>query len=204
MRQIDEYDMEIFQLQQDSIDEFFNAASEAIDAAREEFNKQEEALRESWEVEDRAESKGEIQAQLDRYKYAVTKEGKDKYESLQEQMKELEREEELYELQKKNNAVIEQMEAELEAAEADKKKILEELQKGTIDVNAMLNQINDTSRENGIGGVLNSILKKVSELEVISNNTFTQNNYNQVPDVTTATAFGNAAGRSFQYDSYGG
>lgn len=204
LRQIDEYDLEIFQLQQDSVDEFFSTARDAINDAREEFNKQEEALRESWEVADRSEDKADIKAQLDRYKFAVTKEGKERYASLQEQMKQLERDEEMYQLQKKNNAVIEQMEADLEAAEADKKKILEELQKGTIDVNAMLNQINDTSRENGIGGVLNSILKKVSELEVISNNTFTQNNYNQVPDVTTATAFGNAAGRSFQYDSYGG
>lgn len=204
LRQIDEYDLEIFQLQQDSIDEFFNAASEAIDAAREEFNKQEEALRESWEVEDRAESKEEIQAQLDQYKYAVTKEGKDKYESLQEQMKEIEREEELYELQKKNNAIIEQMEADLEAAEAEKKQIMEQVEAGTLNIQALMEKINNSNDDSSIAGVLSNILEKMDNVSVVSNSNFTQNNYNQVPDVTTATAFGNAAGRSFQYDSYGG
>lgn len=204
LRQIDEYDLEIFQLQQDSIDEFFNAASEAIDAAREEFNKQEEALRESWEVEDRAESKEEIQAQLDRYRYAVTKEGKDKYESLQEQMKEIEREEELYELQKKNNATIEQMEADLEAAEAEKKQIMEQVEAGTLNIQALMEKINNSNDDSSIAGVLSNILEKMDNVSIVSNSNFTQNNYNQVPDVTAATAFGNAAGRSFQYDSYGG
>ena len=157
LRQIDEYDMEIYQLQQESVDEFFSAASEAIDAAREKFNKEEEALRESWEVEDRAANKEEIQAQLAQYKYAVTKEGKDRYAELQEQMKEIEREEELYALQKKNNAVIEQMEADLAAAESEKKEIMEQVQAGTVNIQSLISQMNDAKHTSGVAGILQNI-----------------------------------------------
>ena len=204
LRQADLARMEIYQLQQESVDEFFSAASEAIDAAREKFNKEEEALRESWEVEDRAANKEEIQAQLDQYKYAVTKEGKDRYAELQEQMKEIEREEELYALQKKNNAVIEQMEADLAAAESEKKKILEQVQAGTVNIQSLMERINDTKNENSVAGVLQNILDKMDDVSVVKNNNINQNNYNYVSDLTTAIAFGNAAGRAFQYDSYGG
>ena len=204
LRQIDEYDMEIYQLQQESVDEFFSAASEAIDAAREKFNKEEEALRESWEVEDRAANKEEIQAQLDQYKYAVTKEGKDRYAELQEQMKEIEREEELYALQKKNNAVIEQMEADLAAAESEKKEIMEQVQAGTVNIQSLISQMNDAKHTSGVAGILQNILSKLDGMSVVKNISNNQNNYNYLSDQTTAIAFGNAAGRAFQYDSYGG
>ena len=196
--------MEIYQLQQESVDEFFSAASEAIDAAREKFNKEEEALRESWEVEDRAANKEEIQAQLDQYKYAVTKEGKDRYAELQEQMKEIEREEELYALQKKNNAVIEQMEAELAAAESEKKEIMEQVQAGTVNIQSLISQMNDAKHTSGVAGILQNILSKLDGMSVVKNISNNQNNYNYLSDQTTAIAFGNAAGRAFQYDSYGG
>lgn len=204
LRQIDEYDMEIYQLQQESVDEFFSAASEAIDAAREKFNKEEEALRESWEVEDRAANKEEIQHQLDIYKGAVTQEGKERYKELQEQMKEIEREEELYALQKKNNAVIEQMEADLAAAESEKKEILEQVQAGTVNIQSLMGQINNTNNENSVAGVLKNILDKMDDVSVVKNISNNQNNYNYISDATEAQIFGNAAGRAFTEAPYGG
>ena len=51
----------------------------------------------------------EVQAQLDVYANSVTDKGQQKYKELQEQMKQLQRDEELYQLQKKNNATIESL-----------------------------------------------------------------------------------------------
>lgn len=66
----------------------------------------------------------EVQAQLDVYANSVTDKGQQKYKELQEQMKQLQRDEELYQLQKKNNATIESLEAEYKQMEDGKKNIL--------------------------------------------------------------------------------
>ena len=75
-----------------------------INKLRDEFSAQEQALQDSWTVEDRKADMSETQAQLDIYANAVTDRGQQKYKELQEQMKQLQRDEELYQLQVKNNA----------------------------------------------------------------------------------------------------
>ena len=64
-----------------------------------------------------------------------------KYKELQEQMKQLQRDEELYQLQKKNNATIESLEAEYKQMEDGKKNILTGLQNADINISAYLSLI---------------------------------------------------------------
>lgn len=88
------------------------------------FSNEESALRESWEVSDRKVSKSEISEQLGVFKGAVTQRGMDKYKSLQEQMKQLRREEEMYNLQKKHTKIITDLEDSYDKVEANKKYLL--------------------------------------------------------------------------------
>ena len=79
--------------------------SEYISDLREQFSDEEQALRDSWEVEDRAVDMSEVAEQLAIYEGAVTDRGQQKYKDLQEEMLQLQRDEELYNLQVKNNAI---------------------------------------------------------------------------------------------------
>ena len=79
--------------------------SEYISDLREQFSDEEQALRDSWEVEDRAVDMSEVAEQLAIYEGAVTDRGQQKYKDLQEELLQLQRDEELYNLQVKNNAI---------------------------------------------------------------------------------------------------
>ena len=123
-RFIAETQMELYKAQEEEYDEMLDNMRESIDKVKDKFSEQEQALRDSWNVEDRKQDKAQVQADMEKYKNAVTKEGQDKYKELQEQLKQIEREEELYNLQQENNAVIKQMEAEYAELEVQKTEIL--------------------------------------------------------------------------------
>ena len=120
------YSMELYKSQSSAVDELLQKQQDYISNVKDEFSKQEQELRDSWDVQDRKTDMSEVQAQLDVYANSVTDKGQQKYKELQEQMKQLQRDEELYQLQKENNATIESLEAEYKQMEDGKKTFLQD------------------------------------------------------------------------------
>ena len=130
-------------------EDMLSKQQEYISDLREQFSKQEQALRDSWDVEDRAVDMADVQNQLDIYKGAVTDRGQQKYKELQEQMKQLQRDEELYQLQVANNATIESLEAEYKQMEDSKANILEGLRTANVNISAYVDSISDSLSQTG-------------------------------------------------------
>ena len=153
------YSMELYKSQSSAVDELLQKQQDYISNVKEEFSKQEQELRDSWDVQDRKNDMSEVQAQLDVYANAVTDRGQQKYKELQEQMKQLQRDEELYQLQVKNNATIESLEAEYKQMEDGKKNILTGLQNADINISAYVATITD--KVSATGGNIESLLSRM-------------------------------------------
>lgn len=153
------YSMELYKSQSSAVDKLLQKQQDYISNVKDEFSKQEQALRDSWDVQDRKTDMSEVQAQLDVYANSVTDKGQQKYKELQEQMKQLQRDEELYQLQKKNNATIESLEAEYKQMEDGKKNILTGLQNADINISAYVATITD--KVSATGGNIESLLSRM-------------------------------------------
>ncbi|MDR3922334.1 MAG: phage tail tape measure protein [Clostridia bacterium] len=153
------YSMELYKSQSSAVDELLQKQQDYISNIKDEFSKQEQELRDSWDVADRKTDMSEVQAQLDVYANSVTDKGQQKYKELQEQMKQLQRDEELYQLQKKNNATIESLEAEYKQMEDGKKNILTGLQNADINISAYVATITD--KVSATGGNIESLLSRM-------------------------------------------
>lgn len=153
------YSMELYKSQSSAVDELLQKQQDYISNVKDEFSKQEQELRDSWDVQDRKTDMSEVQAQLDVYANSVTDKGQQKYKELQEQKKQLQRDEELYQLQKKNNATIESLEAEYKQMEDGKKNILTGLQNADINISAYVATITD--KVSATGGNIESLLSRM-------------------------------------------
>lgn len=153
------YSMELYKSQSSAVDELLQKQQDYISNIKDEFSKQEQELRDSWDVADCKTDMSEVQAQLDVYANSVTDKGQQKYKELQEQMKQLQRDEELYQLQKKNNATIESLEAEYKQMEDGKKNILTGLQNADINISAYVATITD--KVSATGGNIESLLSRM-------------------------------------------
>lgn len=170
------YSMDLYKSQSSAVDELLQKQQDYISNVKEEFSKQEQELRDSWDVQDRKTDMSEVQAQLDVYANAVTDRGQQKYKELQEQMKQLQRDEELYQLQVKNNATIESLEAEYKQMEDGKKNILTGLQNADINISAYVATITDKISATGgnIESLLSRMLDKFDSFK-IENNSMSDN-----------------------------
>lgn len=170
------YSMELYKSQSSAVDELLQKQQDYISNVKDEFSKQEQELRDSWDVQDRKTDMSEVQAQLDVYANSVTDKGQQKYKELQEQMKQLQRDEELYQLQKKNNATIESLEAEYKQMEDGKKNILTGLQNADINISAYVATITDKVSTTGgnIESLLSRMLDKFDSFK-IENNSMSDN-----------------------------
>lgn len=153
------YSMELYKSQSSAVDELLQKQQDYISNVKDEFSKQEQELRDSWDIQDRKTDMSEVQAQLDVYANSVTDKGQQKYKELQEQMKQLQRDEELYQLQVKNNATIESLEAEYKQMEDGKKNILTGLQNADINISAYVATITD--KVSATGGNIESLLSRM-------------------------------------------
>ena len=153
------YSMELYKSQSSAVDELLQKQQDYISNVKDEFSKQEQELRDGWDVQDRKTDMSEVQAQLDVYANSVTDKGQQKYNELQAQMKQLPRDEELYQLQKKNNATIESLEAEYKQMEDGKKNILTGLQNADINISAYVATITD--KVSATGGNIESLLSRM-------------------------------------------
>ena len=109
-------------------------AKERMDEVKDLLDDKLSALEESWEVEDRAEDKAETLSDIEKYKNAVTIEGKQKYQEALDKLKEIERDEQRYQIEQENNAIIKQMEAEYKALEDEKTNILQQTKEANLKV----------------------------------------------------------------------
>ena len=140
-----EYSLEMYKAASDEYDEMLAEQSEYINKMQEEFSKQEEELRTSWDVEDRGADLDEVNRLLAIYDNSVTDTGRQKYKDLLEQKKQLEREEKLYQLQVRNNAVLEQLRTEYDVMEENKKAALSGLRMTGDDIASSNAYISDTA-----------------------------------------------------------
>ncbi len=121
------YEMKLFEAESVSMNNILAQMSEHIKNKQKLFKNEEQSLKDSWSVSDRDDRLYELKGELAVYKNAVTEKGKDKYRSLLDEQKKLRREEELYNLQQKNNAVLEKLQAQYDAAEKNKDNILNKI-----------------------------------------------------------------------------
>lgn len=182
---ITELNHSMFDQAGESFDDMLQQQQDYINKLRDEFSAQEQALQDSWTVEDRKADMSETQAQLDIYANAVTDRGQQKYKELQEQMKQLQRDEELYQLQVKNNATIEKLEAEYDALENSKADFIKSIATNidSIDVTGI---VADITQE--VSGGNDKITKTLGEIiEAIKGIKIEQQNYNNNSKITINT-----------------
>lgn len=180
-----ELNHDMFDQAGESFDDMLQQQQDYINKLRDEFSAQEQALQDSWTVEDRKANMSETQAQLDIYANAVTDRGQQKYKELQEQMKQLQRDEELYQLQVKNNATIEKLEAEYDALENSKADFIKSIATNidSIDVTGI---VADITQE--VSGGNDKITKTLGEIiEAIKGIKIEQQNYNNNSKITINT-----------------
>lgn len=180
-----ELNHDMFDQAGESFDDMLQQQQDYINKLRDEFSAQEQALQDSWTVEDHKADMSETQAQLDIYANAVTDRGQQKYKELQEQMKQLQRDEELYQLQVKNNATIEKLEAEYDALENSKADFIKSIATNidSIDVTGI---VADITQE--VSGGNDKITKTLGEIiEAIKGIKIEQQNYNNNSKITINT-----------------
>lgn len=180
-----ELNHDMFDQAGESFDDMLQQQQDYINKLRDDFSAQEQALQDSWTVEDRKTDMSETQAQLDIYANAVTDRGQQKYKELQEQMKQLQRDEELYQLQVKNNATIEKLEAEYDALENSKTDFIKSIATNidSIDVTGI---VADITQE--VSGGNDKITKTLSEIiDAIKGIKIEQQNYNNNSKITINT-----------------
>ena len=120
------------------VDELLKMQKQYIKDTKAAFADEENALLEKWAVSDRKASKAEISERLGIFKGAVTQRGKDEYKSLREQMKKLQREEEMYALQKKHTAIITDIEASYAQIENNKKYVLGTIERSGLNLEGIV------------------------------------------------------------------
>ena len=180
-----ELNHDMFDQAGESFDDMLQQQQDYINKLRDDFSAQEQALQDSWTVEDRKTDMAETQEQLDIYANAVTDRGQQKYKELQEQMKQLQRDEELYQLQVKNNATIEKLEAEYDALENSKADFIKSIATNidSIDVTGI---VADITQE--VSGGNDKITKTLSEIiDAIKGIKIEQQNYNNNSKITINT-----------------
>ena len=177
---INKESMELYKVQSGLVDDMLQKQQEYISSVREELSAQEKELQDSWTVADRQTDMADVQSQLDIYAGAVTDRGQKKYKELQEQMKQLQRDEELYQLQVKNNAVIEGLEEDYKILEENKKAILENMRNANINIEGYVDTISTNIDETGgqVVNLLENILSTFGNLKV-ENTT----NYNDMKNI---------------------
>ena len=133
----------------DAYDDALQKQSEYISDLREKFSDEEQALRDSYDADDRAVDMADVSRQIEIYAGAVTDRGQQKYKELQEQMRQLQRDEEIYQLQTRNNAVLEDLEAEYDRMEAAKADVLKQVVTTNVDISDFVGRMNDTIASSG-------------------------------------------------------
>ena len=165
-----EAQLNLYKAKMDDVDMLLDSQKKYISSLKQQFASEENALSEKWEVQDRKASKAEISHQLDIYEGAVTQRGMDKYKSLQEQMKQIRREEEMYQLQKTHTEKLSDLEKNYDIIEANKKYLLATIEKSGINIEDIVSGVNYDikSMENTITTLFAQTISAIKSIKVSS------------------------------------
>ena len=165
-----EAQLNLYKAKMDDVDMLLDSQKKYISNLKQQFADEENALSEKWEVQDRKTSKAEISHQLDIYEGAVTQRGMDKYKSLQEQMKQIRREEEMYQLQKTHSEKLSDLEKNYDIIEANKKYLLATIEKSGINIEDIVSGVNYDikSMENTITTLFAQTISAIKSIKVSS------------------------------------
>ena len=165
-----EAQLNLYKAKMDEVDMLLDSQKKYISSLKQQFASEENALSEKWEVQDRKASKAEISHQLDIYEGAVTQRGMDKYKSLQEQMKQIRREEEMYQLQKTHSEKLSDLEKNYDIIEANKKYLLATIEKSGINIEDIVSGVNYDikSMENTITTLFAQTISAIKSIKVSS------------------------------------
>lgn len=166
------YSMDLYNAQLSEVDELLDAQAEYIKKVKAEAEDSVSKLKESWEVSDRKEEISEVKRLMRIYKNAVTEKGTSRYAELAEQLKSLQREEQLYALQKSNNAAITALEEEYAVMEENKRLTLSSIENSGFDIEKLLSGI--SSGMSGIENVMTSIASQIIKA-INSRSTYSDN-----------------------------
>ena len=165
-----EAQLNLYKAKMDEVDALLDRQKKYISSLKQQFEDEENALSEKWEVQDRKASKAEISHQLDIYEGAVTQRGMDKYKSLQEQMKQIRREEEMYQLQKTHTEKLSDLEENYDIIEDNKKYLLATIEKSGINIEDIVSCVNRDiqSMENTITTLFAQTISAIKSISISS------------------------------------
>ena len=120
LRYADEARMEIYKARQDELDDELEKFRQSIEDTRTALDDEVQNMRDAWTTEDRKADMSELAKQIAVFKYAQTKEGIDKYKSLNEEYTRLSREQKIEDIQAANSEKLGRMQAQYDKMEQDK------------------------------------------------------------------------------------
>ena len=187
-RRADEALLKLYEARNAAVKDVLDTMEDAISEIEDSLDNQISTIQDIWAADDREEDIEETRRLLDLYKNSATEEGREKYKALQEELKQLEREQFIEELEAGANLYVESLRDELKGFEGD----LEGLDVDDIlhsdAINNLIADIKSSSSD--VEEVLSALtveLKKLNEGDYGSSNT-TQNFYNTINDKTDAEA----------------
>lgn len=176
-------------------DEQMEKYNDKISEMQEKFQKAEQEMQSVWAVEDRAADMDDLKSQISVYEKSVTQSGKDKLKDLKEQLKKAEREQALYELQQKNNAVIESMQETYKKLENNKVDMMRNLKENTLNmdkvqraISAYVGDIKAAAERRETDSLLRQILNAVQTAAAQPRNSGSTNTYNDSRKISISTA----------------
>lgn len=163
--------LKLYEAKMDEVNTLLDRQKQYISDLKQQYSDEENALSEKWAVADRRASKAEISHQLGIYKNAVTQKGIEKYKSLQEQMKQLRREEEMYKLQKEHTKTLTELEESYDAVEANKKYLLATIEKTGVSLESIVGSVNYDikSMESTIASLFAQTISAIKSISISSN-----------------------------------
>lgn len=112
-----DYSMNLWDAVDAQTDSMINKGVEEYEKLKKELDSIEQQTKDMWDRDDRLTDISDTRSQMEEFKGAVTEAGQKKYKELQERLKQLQREEEMYQLQQRNNAILEEMDRRWEELE---------------------------------------------------------------------------------------
>lgn len=163
--------LNLYKAKMEAVEELLAGQKKYIRDTKTRFTDEESALRDSWEVSDRKTSKAEISEQLGIFRGAVTQRGMDKYKSLQEEMKKLRREEEMFNLQKKHTQIITDLEDSYTKVEENKKYLLGVIERSGLNLEGIVNgaRYDISSMQSTITSLFAQTISAIKGINISSN-----------------------------------
>lgn len=161
-RYADEARMEVYKARQAALDDELEKFKDSIEDLRTEMDDEVQKLRDSWTKADRKKDISETEHQLAIFRNAQTKEGIDKYKSLQDELLQLQRDEQIANIEEDNNARLAELQIQYDRMEKAKADELAGLKDELLSYGGISKIMND-SREiaaaanENIGGIIENI-----------------------------------------------